>query len=110
MSQEAEMAAKWKMFEDYKELRSRLTTLEREANTLGLRIFELSRVLTGSPTKVRIVRERVVSIPSGAGWQDIDISKLDPDEIVKLLSEIEGVAKSKVELGNKLRDLGMSVD
>lgn len=110
MSQEAEMAAKGKMFEDYKDLRSRLTVLEREANTLGLRIFELARVLTGSPAKITVVRERVVSIPSGDGRQEVDISKLDPDEIVKLISEIGVVAKSKIELGGKLRDLGMSVN
>ena len=111
MSQEAEMAAKWKMFEDYKELRSKLTVLEREASTVGLRIEKLRAVLCGSPSKIRIVRDKVIGIPSGGSvLEEVDISKVDADEIMKLIREIDAVSKAKAELVAKLRDLGMSID
>jgi len=110
MSQEAEMAAKWKMFEDYKESQSKLTVLEREANTLGMKLNNLAVALMGSPSKIRIVRDKVIGIPSGPAWQEADISKIDSDEIMKLISDIAAAFKNKTELAAKLRVLGMSAD
>jgi hypothetical protein len=110
MTQEAEMAARWKMFEDYKNLRSKLSVLEREANTLGLYLQRVSTALLGSPSKVRIEREKVIGVPVGDKWQEVDISQVDPNEIMKLLSDIQAVTKQKADLAGKLRELGMSLD
>lgn len=110
MSQEAEMAAKWKMFEDYKELRSKLTVLEREAGTVGLRIEKLRAALCGSPSRIRVLGDKVIGVPAGSTWEQVDIANIDSDEIMKLIREIDAVSKAKAELVAKLRDLGMSVD
>jgi hypothetical protein len=109
MSQEAEMAAKWKMFEDYKELAARLSVLEREANSIGVVINNLAVALMGSPQKIGITREGFVSIPSGPGRQELNISKVDVAGITKLIQEIQETAKQKGELHVKLTQLGMSL-
>jgi len=114
MTQEAEMAAKWKMFEDYKAVRGRLAVLEREASTLGLRLSDIASVLTGSPSRIRIISDKVIGVPSGStsgpSWQEVDVSILNGSEIIGLLSEIATVSKQKIELSAKLRDVGMSLD
>jgi hypothetical protein len=113
MSQEAEMAAKWKMFEDYKALESKLSVLEREANALSLALHNVAQVLGGSTRNARVVSDKVIAVPtgstSGARLQNVDLSGLDPDRIFALISNIETTAKQKTELAAKLRELGMSL-
>jgi uncharacterized protein (UPF0335 family) len=112
-SEESEMAAKWKMFEDYKALMSKLSVLEREANTAALALQDIAQVLGGAGRDFKIVSEKVIRVPfastSGLQSRDIDLSKLDPDRLLALLSDIESTGNQKAELAKKLRDLGMSL-
>lgn len=110
VSEEAEMAAKWKMVEDHKKAKGKLATLVREASTVGLRIQRLQVALCGSPLKIKIVRDKVISVPVEEKWEEVDISKVDSDEIMKLIVDIDATSKLKADLGEKLRDLGINVD
>jgi len=117
MTQESEMAAKWKMFEDYKALGGKLSVLERQANTLGIALHDLAQMLSGDPTAVKVVRDKVIAVamPAIVGAvgslrsREVDLSELDPDLMFRLFSDIEATVKQKSALAAKLKELGMAV-
>ncbi len=75
-----------------------------------MRIEKLYGALMGSPSKIRIVRDKVIGVRSGQAWQEVDISEVDSDKIMQLIADIDAVSKKKTDLGAKLRELGMSID
>lgn len=75
-----------------------------------MRIEKLYGALMGSPSKIRIVRNKVIGVRSGQAWQEVDISEVDSDKIMQLIADIDAVSKKKTDLGAKLRELGMSID
>ena len=112
MTKESEDAAKWQMFQSYKDLKARYSLLTQQAANMGDKLQRLGSYLKSSPTDLSAPDERIISMSHRTGDPGrafCAVEEVGFPKIVSLLQDIEKTSSELKSVQERLKSAGMEV-
>ena len=113
VSEQAEMAAKWQMVEDYKSASAKLALLLAELKNIGDEWAGIARVLQGPrgfSFEVEGTKLTVKNELTKANIASLHSSRVSWESLTKLIEDYRNTLKTKDELSSRLKQLGVTLD
>ena len=110
MSEETEMAAKGRLLENYKTVTGKLANLQEEATAIGEALSCVGWALKNSPEKImRVTGENQVHVAGGPFRTTVDISKFQPENLMRLVTDITDLSQRRDEIKARIEANGVKI-